>query len=226
LKILVVEDNQKLLKLISHLFEREGYDVICATSGREGLASYAEHKPDVVCLDVMMEDASGFDVCRTIRAEDNRTIVIIITSKSRNVDIVEGQKAGANDYIVKPFDLQDIISRMREITRGCIRRDDPALYGQSFDFDGLRVYPGQLRGERGGESLDLSLREIRLLRLFHDHRGSTLDVAALKPYCWMQQFAEEEKTIEWHIGHLRRKIEPEPEQPTLIKAVEGGYRHG
>ena len=226
MKILVVEDNPKLLKLLAHLLEKEGYDVACATGGKEGIALYEERNPAIICLDVVMEDASGFDICRQIRSRDARVIIILITSKSRNVDIEEGQKAGANDYIVKPFDLADITARIRDVARSCISRDNPELFGQSFALGEVRVFPGQLRAERPDKAVDLSMRDVGLLKLFYDQRGKIIPVTALKPYCWMQHSPDEAKAIEWHVVNLRRKIEADPERPALIKAAAGGgYIH-
>lgn len=226
MKILVVEDNEKLRKLLAHLLEKEGYAVIQATGGADGLAKYGEHKPDIVCLDVMMEDASGFDVCRKLRAADPQLTILMITSKSRDVDIAEGKAAGANDYIVKPFDLSDITARVREIVRARIAQKDPALSGRNFELGNVRVFPGQLRAERDGETLDLNMRDVRILQLFHDSRGQTVGVAALKDHCWMMQSPDEAKAVEWNINHLRKKIEGDPANPVLIASVEGGYRHG
>jgi DNA-binding response OmpR family regulator len=226
MKVLVVEDNEKLLKLLGHLLEKEGYEVFAAGGGPEGLALYEQHKPEVLCLDVLMEGSSGLDVCRTVRQKDKRAIILIITSRSRDVDIEAAKAAGANDYIVKPFDTADITARMRTIARNFIARETPDLVAASFAFGDITVFPGQIRAERAGENLDLNLRDIGLLKLFYERRGAAVANGELRNYCWMTQSPDADKAVNWYIGHLRKKIEKDPENPVLIRpAAEGGYRH-
>src|SRR5262245_54976879 len=124
MKILAVEDNPKLLKLLSHLLEKEGFTIIPATGGKEALSLYAQHKPDIICLDVVMEDMSGISICKEIRRQDDKATILLISSKSRDVDVQEGLAAGANEYIVKPFDLSSMTTRMRNIARTRIERDN------------------------------------------------------------------------------------------------------
>lgn len=224
MKILVVEDSPQLLKLLSHLMEKEGFTVAVATGGKEALAQYAAVKPDIICLDVMMEDVSGIDICKDIRARDKGATILLISSKSRDVDVAEGLAAGADEYIVKPFNPSAMTERMRRIARQRIARSDPARAARSFTFGNLTVFPGQLRAEREGASIDLNFRDAGILQLLHDNRGKPVANNDLKTWCWKAETADVDKTVEWYIAQLRRKIEPDPEHPALIKtAAQGGY---
>lgn len=226
MKILVVEDNPQLLKLLSHLLEKEGFHVISATGGREALEQFGAHRPEIICLDVMMDDISGIDICKSFRAKEPRSTILLISSKSRDVDVAEGLAAGADEYIVKPFDPTSMTRRMREIARQRIARDDPALAARSFDFGALKVFPGQLRAERGGSVIDLNFRDAGILQLLYENKGRPVANSDLKTLCWKAETTDADKTVEWYIGQLRKKIEPDPEHPALIKtAINGGYLH-
>lgn len=226
MKVLAVENNPKLLKLLTHLLEKEGFDTVSAEGGEEALKQYEAHKPDIICLDVLMEDISGIDVCKKIRETDKRVVVLMITSKSRDVDVEAGMQAGANDYIVKPFDLKDITARMRGVAKDIIAKDTPDKVGESFSFGDLTVFPAQLRAERGGEDLDLNFRDVGILQLLQGQKGQTVGPAALSAFCWAAQSSDPDKAVQWYMDQLRKKIEADPENPALIRAVEGGYVHG
>lgn len=225
MKVLAVENNPKLLKLLTHLLEKEGFETVSAEGGEEALKQYEAHKPDIICLDVLMEDISGIDVCKKIRETDKRVVVLMITSKSRPVDVEAGMEAGANDYIVKPFDLKDITSRMRDVAKGIISNDTPEKVGESFIFGDLTVFPAQLRAERGGEDLDLNFRDVAILQLLHGQKGQTVGNDALSAYCWAAQASEPEKAVQWYMDQLRKKIEADPDNPVLVRPLEGGYIH-
>jgi DNA-binding response OmpR family regulator len=227
MKVLVVEDNPKLQKLLSHILEKDGFTLVTATSGAEALKVYEAEKPDIICLDVVMEDMSGISVCKEIRAKDAKVTILLITSKSRPVDIEEGLAAGANDYVIKPFDLADMTQRMRAIATGRISRDDTALFAKSFDFGDLKVFPGQLRAERAGASIDLNFRDVKLLKLLSENKGKAMGAHDLHPYCWSATSGAEEQTVQWYMGQLRKKVEANPEAPALIKSADSGaFVHG
>lgn len=227
MKVLVVEDNPKLQKLLAHILEKDGFTLVTATNGTEALALYGQQKPDVICLDVVMEDMSGISVCKEIRNKDAKVTILLITSKSRQVDIDEGLAAGANDYVIKPFDLADMTQRMRAIATARISRDDAGLFSSAFDFGDLKVFPGQLRAERAGASIDLNFRDVKLLRLLADNKGRLLGTSELRPYCWSATIGADEQTVQWYMGQLRRKVEANPEAPALIKSAENGaFVHG
>jgi DNA-binding response OmpR family regulator len=115
---------------------------------------------------------------------------------------------------------------MRGSARRRIARDNPALYAEYFDFGDIRVYPGQLRAERGTEGMELNFRDVSILRHFAENKGRTVVADELRPYCWENHPAGEENLVPWHISQLRRKVEVDSDTPLLIKSAEGGYRFG
>lgn len=225
MKVLVVENNPELLKLLSHLLEKEGFSVSTASAGNEALTLQMQRKPSIICLDVMLDDMSGFDVCRAIRKSDSDVQILMITSKSRQVDINAGMQAGANDYIVKPFDLADITARLREVARRVIAQQTPSAIDEALHFGTLHVFPGRLCAERDGETIDLSLRDVTLLKAFYASKGKTLSQGALQDYCWSGSSAPG-AAVDWTIQQLRKKVEADPANPQLIRSDAGGYRYG
>lgn len=226
MKVLAVENNLELLKLLSHLLEKEGFETDTATGGEEALQKFAERKPDIACLDILLEDISGYEICRRMRQADPAMPILLITSKSRPADIEEGMKAGATEYIIKPFDLMSITALMHKTARSFLERKDPDGAGKFFDFGDVRVYPGQLRGERGGSEFPLNLREIGILRLLHGHKGNVVANDKLSALCWKSENMPVDKALEWQMQQLRKKIEADPANPGLIRARDGGYLFG
>lgn len=227
MKVLAVENNPKLLKLLAHLLEKEGFETITAEGGAEALQKYREYQPDIICLDVLMEDISGIEVCREIRKTNGRTVILMITSKSRDVDVAEGIAAGANDYIVKPFDLTDITARMRGVASGLMARDNPGKVDGHFDFGDLKIFPLQLKAQReGSEDIGLNLRDAGILKLLADNKGKTVTVAQLRPLCWSAQASTPEKAVQWYIDQLRKKVEADAANPVFIKSAGDGYTYG
>jgi two-component system alkaline phosphatase synthesis response regulator PhoP len=227
MKVLVVENNPELLKLLTHLLEKEGFSVFSATGGEEALALHLSRKPAIICLDVMLDDMSGFDVCRKVRKTDKEVQIMVITSKSRQVDINAGMEAGANDYIVKPFDLADITARVRDVARKVIARDTPSAVDETMHLGELAVFPGRLCAERAGEAIDLSLRDVAILKAFYYSKGKALSPNALLEYCWSSSGPADGAAVEWQIKQLRKKVEADPANPSVIRTEQGGgYRFG
>src|SRR4051812_8955599 len=126
MKVLVAENNTLMLKQLCDLLDNEGYQVLPAVDGSEALKLYNKEAPDFICLDIMMPDLSGYDVCREIRKKDTKTPIVFISSRSRASDKVIGLEVGADDYIVKPFDVSEVLARIRAITRRCLVSRDAA----------------------------------------------------------------------------------------------------
>lgn len=226
MKVLAVENNAELLKLLSHLLEKEGFEVHTATGGAEALQKFEAVKPDIACLDVLLDDMSGYEICRQIRKTDADMPVLLITSKSRAADISEGMAAGATEYIVKPFDLNGITALMHKTAQSCLARRNSAALSDHFDFGDLRVYPARLLAQREAKEIALSLRDAELLKIFFSHAGKSLDADALAPYCWQSQGKVDAKAVEWQIGQLRKKIEHDAANPALIRNSDAGYIFG
>lgn len=227
MKVLVAENNPQVLQQLCDILDKEGYSTLPASSGSAALQAYSQHSPDFVCLDIMMPDLSGYDVCREIRKTDIKTPVVFISAKSETADKVAGLEVGADDYIVKPFDVMEVIARIRAITRRCIatKTSTETKEDQVFWLSDLKVMPRELRAEQAGKIIELSLRDIKILRLFHDNKGKVVDRNALLDHCWGIHIMPESRTVDWHISQLRKKIEKDPTNPQLIKTLHGvGYK--
>ena len=227
MKVLVAENNPQMLKQLCDILDNEGYNVLSAPSGTEALQAYRGQSPDFVCLDIMMPDLSGYDVCREIRKSDTKTPIIFISAKSKTADKVIGLEVGADDYIVKPFDVPEVIARIRAITRRCIIAKAPADHAgdQAFWLKDLKVVPRELHAEKDGKIIELNLRDIKVLKLFYDNKGKAFDRNTLLDRCWGADVVPESRIVDWHISQLRKKIEKDPAHPQYIKTIHRvGYK--
>jgi two-component system, OmpR family, alkaline phosphatase synthesis response regulator PhoP len=225
-KVLVVENNIQFLDHLCELLDKEGFQTIKAADGDEALKAYNAEKPDFICLDIMMPDKSGYDVCREIRKDDIDTPIIFISSKSETIDKVLGLEIGADDYIVKPFDIHEVKARIRAIARRCLSRTKPESQNEQFKMGDLVIYPNKLKADKKGASIDLSIRDIQILQLLHDNRNNVIDRNDLLDHCWGAHIMPESRTVDWHISQLRKRIEDDPKNPMIIKTVHGvGYKY-
>lgn len=226
MKILVAEDDENILNGLCEIFENEGYQTFRAANGADAFKLYRSEKPDFLCLDVMMPQASGYDVCREVRKTDSSTPIIFITAKSEEIDKVLGLELGADDYIVKPFGVHEVVARIRAVTRRYIQGQKNRNSGESFTMGDLEVFPAQLKARRKDNEIDLSLREVKIIRLFFDNRNKVIDRNMLLDTCWGTHIMPESRTVDQHIANLRKKIEIDGKNPMIIKTVHGaGYKY-
>lgn len=224
MQVLVAEDDNLIRRAVIEVLQDEGYQILEAADGRRALELFAEHGPDFVCLDVMMPEVNGYDVCRRLRDLDADVPIIFISAKSAEVDKVVGLELGADDFIVKPFGVKELVARIRSITRRC-QRKSPAADSENFQMGDLEIHPSELRARRGERVIELSLRDVRLLQLFYRHRGEALDRAAIFDQVWGEDYFPNSRTLDQHVSRLRKRIEIDPAQPELIRTVHGvGYR--
>lgn len=225
MKILVAEDDENILNGLCEIFEGEGYTTFKATEGKKALELYQSEKPDLICLDVMMPGMSGYDVCKEIRKKDSSTPVIFITAKSEELDKVLGLEMGADDYIVKPFGVHEVVARIRAVTRRSMQDQDNQNQSEEFLLDDLKVIPSELKARRADDEIDLSLRETKILKLLFDNKNKVIDRNMLLDHCWGEHIVPESRTVDQHISSLRKKVEIDPSDPKIIKTVHGaGYR--
>ena len=170
-----------------------------------------------------MPQQSGYDVCREIRSIAPELPVVFISAKAEEVDRLVGFDVGADDFIAKPFSVREVIARIRAVTRRCYaKREERA---GTFQIGDLEVTEAELRARRGDETIELSLRDVKLLRLFHDNRGKALDRHAIFKHAWGEDYLPNSRTLDQHISQLRKRIEIDPKSPRLIQTVHGvGYR--
>lgn len=224
MKVLVVEDDRHTREGLAEVFEAEGYVVKTAVDGAAGLLAYAEFEPDVVCLDVMMPGKSGYDVCRDIRKTNEQIPVLFISAKSEEIDKVLGLELGADDFIVKPFGVKEVVARIRAVTRRAMERkpDVPAV----FQMGDLEVHPAELRAQRDDTSIELSLRDVQVLSCLFGRAQQVVTRDILFDEVWGYDHVPNSRTLDQQISTLRRKIERDPKAPVIIQTVHGvGYRY-
>jgi DNA-binding response OmpR family regulator len=212
-KILVVEDEDAIAEPLADGLRREGFDVVRAATGAQALAA---QEPDIVLLDLRLPDVDGYEVCRRLRARSHVPI-IMVTARGEEVDRVIGLELGADDYVVKPFGLREVIARIRAVTRRAGgRRDDARLQVGSLDVD-IRARRVWLEGEE----LELTAKEFDVLAVLAEDPGNVVSRQTLLDRVWQTSWYGPTKTIDVHVASLRRKLG----DPGCIETVRGiGFR--
>lgn len=224
MKVLVAEDDPLTRKAVAEVLADEGYQVLEATNGRAALEMFQEHSPDFICLDIMMPEVNGYEVCRRLRSANCDVPIVFISAKSEEIDKVVGLELGADDFIIKPFGVKELIARIRAVTRRC-HQTQAVPSTKNFRMGDLEVLPAELRARRGSETIELSLRDVQILQLFHQHRGEVLDRTTVFNLVWGEEYFPNSRTLDQHISRLRKRIEIRPDDPALIRTVHGaGYR--
>lgn len=225
MKVLLAEDDRFTREGLAEVLRGEGYQVLQAENGEAALELFEAELPDFVCLDIMMPKLSGYDTCKKMRAARPQVPIIFISAKSEEIDKVIGLELGADDFIVKPFGVKEVVARIRAVTRRCWAVAE-SVEPDSFHMGDLEVFPRELRARRGEETIELSLRDVKLLELFYRHRGEVLDRNTIFNECWGEDYLPNSRTLDQHISQLRKRIEVAPKQPKLIRTVHGaGYRY-
>jgi DNA-binding response OmpR family regulator len=221
-KILVVEDEPKMVAGLRDNFEFEGYEVITARDGVEGLQRALDESPDVVVLDVMMPRMSGLEVCKQLRAKRASIPIIMLTARGQEIDKVVGLELGADDYVTKPFSIRELLARVKAI----LRRTAVLPKNQDqYSFSDVEVDLHRRRVLKSGKALDISSKEFELLKCFICHSGETLSRDRLLEEVWGYENYTTTRTVDTHLVRLRQKLEPDPEQPQYFITVHGtGYR--
>ncbi|HEX7959449.1 MAG TPA: response regulator transcription factor [Terriglobales bacterium] len=221
-KILIVEDEPNMVAGLRDNFEFEGYEVLSAYNGVEGLERALAESPDLVVLDVMMPKMSGLDVCKQLKAKRPSIPIIMLTARGQEVDKVVGLELGADDYVTKPFSIRELIARVKAVlrrSRTLPKEHDRYLFG---DAD-VNLHTCQVT--RGGRDIELSAMEFELLKYFISHAGEVLTRDRLLEEVWGYDSYPSTRTVDAHLVRLRQKLEPDPEQPHFFLTVHGmGYR--
>ncbi len=222
-RILIVEDELSLAQAIAYALKREGFLVRIAVDGQEGLRLALTEKPDLVILDLMLPKLDGWEVCRTLRAK-SAVSILILTARGEEHDKVVGLELGADDYVVKPFSMRELIARVRALLRRAKRSlmpEEPEI----LQSGNLTLYVAQHRAELDGKELSLTPREFALLKVLMLHKGYVLSREQLLKLAWGGKEFIDPHTVDVHIHWLREKLEPDPKNPHRIVTVRGvGYR--
>lgn len=222
MKVLLAEDDPIMLETLGTCICAEGFEVISARHGREALDLWKLHRPDLLCLDIMMPEMDGYEVCRHIRASDQTTPILFLSAKNEEVDIVVGLELGADDFIRKPFTRGEIMARIRAALR---RNRSGNRVAKWLRMGALTVWPEELRAEREGAAIELSPREVSMLTLLHDHANKPVTRDLFLDHCWGQDYFPDSRTLDQHIATLRKKIEADAAKPQIIETIRGvGYR--
>ncbi|MGQ9925834.1 MAG: response regulator [Chloroflexaceae bacterium] len=220
--ILLVEDDTTLAETLRYNMEREGYGVLVASDGVQGLELARRERPDLVVLDIMLPRLDGFSVCRILRQESDVPIMML-TARQDEVDRVAGLELGADDYVSKPFSLGEMLARLRAIMRRSERQ--PRLGREVLEAGALRVDTSSRRAWREGYELALPQKEFDLLTCLIRNHGIALSRDLLLERVWGLDFVGDSRTVDVHIRWLREKIESDPSRPRYIQTVRGvGYR--
>ncbi|MEU0334015.1 response regulator transcription factor [Streptomyces sp. NPDC006193] len=233
--VLLAEDDRAIRHALERALTLEGYEVTAVADGVEALAQAHRNPPDVLVLDVMMPGIDGLQVCRVLRAEGDRTPILMLTALVETADRIAGLDAGADDYVVKPFDVEEVFARLRAL----LRRTSPGPAGgagaegtareaalsdrQQLEAAGIRMDPQARRAWRGRRELELTRTEFELLELLVRNAGIVLDHSTIYDRIWGYDFGPGSKNLAVYVGYLRRKLD-EPGAPPLIHTVRGvGY---
>ena len=219
MRILVVDDEPAVREAVDRALRLEGYRTELAEDGRSALNAIASAPPDALVLDVLMPHVDGLEVCRRLRAAGDRTPVLMLTARDTVADRVRGLDAGADDYLVKPFALEELLARVRAL----LRRARDGEEGGVLRFADLTLDRAAWEARRGGRTLTLSRTEFQLLAMFMEHPRQVLTRDVIFDRVWGYDFGPTSNSLEVYVGYLRRKTEAEDE-PRLLHTVRGvGY---
>jgi DNA-binding response OmpR family regulator len=223
-RILLVDDELSVQKLLTYPLRKEGYDVIPALDGREALERLRDDNFDLVVLDVMLPRMDGFDVCRAIRSRSTVPI-IMLTAKTEETDKVLGLELGADDYITKPFSVREFRSRVKAVLRRAALAQPEAQFEEPIDAGELQIDFEKRSVVIRGEPAQLTYVEFEILAALAHAPGRVFSRTMLLERVWGDASYRDPRTIDVHIRHLREKLEAEPKTPDLILTVRGvGYR--
>ncbi len=216
---LIVDDDPKLLKMLQRTLVYENLNVLAAGNGLEALALLADHAPDLIIVDWMMPKMDGLALVRKLRAEQNQTMILMLTARDAIENRVEGLESGADDYLVKPFAPAELVARVHAM----LRRAEIKAGSQRVAYADLSLDPSTREARRGDLLLNLTVTEFKLLHLFLRHSRQVLERDQILSEVWGYDFGGDDNVLEIYVGYLRRKLEAGG-GPRLIQTVRGvGY---
>jgi len=219
-RILTVEDDERIRTAVSLALEEEGWEVKETANGEDALVAFAQDPSDVVLIDIMLPGIDGFEVCRRIRRLGDVPIVMV-TARSDSHDVVAGLEAGADDYLRKPFDPKELSARVRAL----LRRSRPSGSPAKMVFDQLEIIPDEGVVRLAGDEVHLTRTEFRLLVELASSPGKVMSREDLLERVWARDYFDDERLVDVHVRRLRTKIEPDPANPRYVVTVRGmGYK--
>jgi len=222
-RILLVEDEPGLVMTISDLLAGEGYQVEVASDGDAGYAKAFNGGYDLILLDLMLPRRNGYEVCRELRQRGIDSAILMLTARTQVVDRVVGLKLGADDYLAKPFDPAELLARIEALLRRLRKNHEISV--RSFCFGEVEVDFERAEVRKRGECVNLSAKELQLLRYLVNHRGKVIPREELLRQVWEYSPEVSSRTVDVHIAWLRQKLEDRPQSPRYISTLRGrGYR--
>ena len=225
-RVLLVEDEPGLVMTLTDRLVAEGYEVESEVDAVAGLARATAGPFDAILLDVMLPGGNGLDVCRTLRQRGIHTPILMLTARGQVVDKVVGLKLGADDYLVKPFEMVELLARIEALIRRVATQVAAAgVTGDTYRFGEVTVDFRKAEVSKGDQRLELSAREFKLLKYFVEHRGAALSRDELLNEVWGYNAMPSTRTVDVHVAWLRQKVEDNPRHPQFILTVHGlGYK--
>lgn len=231
-KILMIEDEPNIRELVLYNLGQNGYEGLAAEDGLQGLEMARREKPDLILLDIMLPGKNGYDICRELRGEGNKTPIIMLTAKNDEIDKVLGLEFGADDYISKPFGIRELMARIKAVLRryesgpeSDAANDSGRARGAGIAIGDLVINVDSHEVTLSGKSLELTLKEFDLLRVLAENRGRVMSRDQLLDKVWGFEYIGETRTVDVHIRYLRRKLGDEDKDGKYIQTVRGiGYK--
>ncbi len=224
-RILIVEDEEGLLDGLAHNFRYEGYEVLTAKTGTEGLKLALKQKPDVMILDIMLPEKDGFTVLKELRQRHRDLPVLVITARNFEADVVKGFDLGADDYVTKPFGIKEVVARVKRLAqRGPSGAPAPGPTIYTFGDVEVRFEPREVL--KAGKQTALSFKEFELLKYMIEHRGRTVSREELLEEIWGvdEDLGVTTRTVDTHVSNLRSKLGAGFEQPFIVAVHKVGYK--
>ena len=223
-KILIIEDDEKLVRNIKEYLADEEFDISSASNGEKGIELFRQISPELIILDLMMPKMGGLDVCREIR-KTSSVPIIILTAKGDETDIVVGLEVGADDYLTKPFSMRELLARIKAALRRANRMNSADSKPEIIRFSSFSINIPKCEVIKDGKPIVLTLTEFNLLRLFCSNPGKVFTRDQLLDIVRGKELTPFDRAIDSHISHLRQKIENDHRHPSYIKTIWGiGYK--
>jgi len=224
-RILVIEDEPSLSMAIRDELEFEGFEASVVEDGVVGLNRIVNDAPDLVVLDLMLPGRSGFEICREVRKQGLNTPIIMLTARAQEVDRIRGLELGADDYVVKPFSLAELVARIRAVLRRVEMQDHACEESQVLHVGELRLDVRKQEVFKGGRRIELTHKEFQLLEFLLRHTGEVISRDEFLSRVWGEEIYVTPRNVDTHMASLRRKIEDDADHPRYILSVRGaGYK--
>ncbi|WP_153730641.1 response regulator transcription factor [Sporosarcina obsidiansis] len=225
-KILIVEDEQSIQKLLDFTLKQANYDTVLASDGEQAVELVLDEKPDLIILDLMLPKIDGMEVCKMLRMQDIETPIIMLTAKGEEADKIIGLEMGADDYMTKPFSPREVAARVKAVLRRTGERVKQTKE-EILESGQLVVYPERFEVYLNKNQLEFTPKEFELLVYFMQHKNRVLTRDQLLQAVWNYDFAGDTRIVDVHVSHLREKIEENTRKPRYIKTMRGvGYKFG